>query len=70
MRYVNKDILKFSNGHNYAFNTKANLKNLSMGLLFRAQGIQKSFNCLCILMFSLETCVCLRIVEDCALPAF
>ena len=47
----------------YPFNTRTNLKNLGTILFLKAQGIQ-NFYCLRILMFSFETCACLRIVED------
>ena len=48
----------------YSFNIKANLKNLGMVLLLRARGIRKCFYRLHFLMFSWDTCVCLRMVED------
>ena len=35
-----------------------------MTLLLRARGIQKCLYRICILMFSLDTCICLRMVED------
>ena len=54
----------------YPFNTTANLQNLGTVLFLRAQGIQKSFYCLHILMFSFETWVCLRMVEVCKFSAF
>ena len=54
----------------YPFNTRANLKTLDTVLFLRAQGIRKSFYRLHILMFSFETYVCLRMVEDHKFLAF
>ena len=48
----------------YPFNTRVNLKNLDTVLFLRAQGIRKSFYRIRILIFSFETCVCLRMVEN------
>ena len=50
--------------HPYPFNTKANPKNLGTVLFLRAWGIRKLFYNLRILMFLLEMCVCLHMVED------
>ena len=54
----------------YPFNTTANLKNLGTVLLLRAQGIRKSFYCLCNLMFLFIMCVCLRMAENRKFSAF
>ena len=51
-------------------NTKANLKTLGMVLLLRAQEIQQLYDRLCILVFSLDTCACLRMVDDRKFLAF
>ena len=54
----------------YSLNTKVNRKTLGMVLLLKAQGIRKCFYRFCILIFSLDTCICLRMVEDCEISAF
>ena len=54
----------------YSFNAKANFKNMGTTLFLIAQGIRKSFHHVCILMFSLDTCICLHMVEDCKFSTF
>ena len=57
----------------YPINTRANLENLGTVLFLRARGIQKSAEnpfIVVVLMFSFETCVRLRIVEDCKFSEF
>ena len=54
----------------YPFNTNINLKNLGTVLFLRARGIQKSIYRLHTLIFSVETCICLRMVEDQKFSAF
>ena len=68
MRYLRKTYSSFQRP--YPFNTKANLKNWGTILFLRAPEIRKFIYRHCILLLSLEICVCLCMVENCKFSAF
>ena len=66
MRNFKKNLLKFSNGYIHSIL----MLIFKTWVWLRAREIRKCFYRLHILMFSLDTCVCLRMVEDREFSAF